>query len=47
VDLSDVLAPARFIGRAPEQVEEFVERIVAPIRTRYASSLGAGGDLNV
>ncbi|MCC5830707.1 MAG: adenylosuccinate lyase [Phycisphaeraceae bacterium] len=35
LDLEGTLDPARFIGRAPEQVEEFVESIVEPIRLRY------------
>ncbi|MFI5227921.1 MAG: adenylosuccinate lyase [Gemmatimonadales bacterium] len=30
-ELSDALAPNRFVGRAPEQVDEFLERVVAPL----------------
>lgn len=47
VELSDVLDPARFIGRAPQQVEHFVKSVVEPVRTRYAAALGAGGELKV
>ena len=30
-DMRDVLEPSRFIGRAPEQVEEFLTEVVAPL----------------
>jgi adenylosuccinate lyase len=47
VDLSDVMSPARFVGRAPQQVEQFVREVVAPVRARYAEDLGRGGELKV
>lgn len=43
VDLSGALDASRFIGRAPEQVDAFVENVVQPIRDRYA---GTGGELS-
>ena len=30
IDLGAMLDPARFVGRAPEQVDEFLQEIVAP-----------------
>ncbi len=45
--LSEVINPARFIGRAPEQVENFTHLIILPIRRRYKKQLGEGGDLKV
>lgn len=39
IDLTSALDPARFIGRAPEQVDEFLANIVDPIRSRYADCL--------
>ena len=39
--------PATFIGRAPEQVEEFIEKEVNPILKRYADRLGDTVDLKV
>jgi adenylosuccinate lyase len=30
-DLSDVLDPSRFVGRAPEQVDEFLRGVIEPI----------------
>ncbi|HEY1601217.1 MAG TPA: adenylosuccinate lyase [Pirellulales bacterium] len=47
VNLEAALDPARFIGRAPEQVDEFVESVVAPIRTRYASAIRTRGTVEV
>jgi adenylosuccinate lyase len=35
LDLDDVLAPGRYIGRSVRQVEEFLAREVEPIRLRY------------
>jgi len=40
VDLSAALAPRRFVGRAPEQVEDFLAREVEPIRRRYPALRG-------
>ena len=39
--------PSTFIGRAPEQVEEFIEKEVNPILKRYADRLGDTVDLKV
>ena len=47
VDLSAVMDPAKFIGRAPEQVDAFVEQVVAPIRRRYAAQLSQSVTLKV
>ncbi|NLF72787.1 MAG: adenylosuccinate lyase [Candidatus Anammoximicrobium sp.] len=35
IDLEAALDPAQFFGRAPQQVDEFVEQIVGPVRQRY------------
>ena len=35
VDLSNALDARRFVGRAPEQVDTFIENVVEPIRLRY------------
>jgi adenylosuccinate lyase len=40
VNVSAALAPERFVGRAPEQVEEFVAGEVEPVRRRYPHLLG-------
>jgi len=35
VDLGAALDPSQFVGRAPEQVDQFVAEVVEPIRSRY------------
>jgi adenylosuccinate lyase len=47
IDVTAVLNPRNFIGRAPEQVAEFLADIVAPIRARYASSDPLTADVKV
>ena len=47
VDFASVLNPQHFIGRAPEQVDEFLAEIVAPIRQRYARAGSMPADVNV
>jgi len=48
VNLSQALEARRFVGRAPEQVDEFLADVVDPIRARYAADLhGAGEELKV
>jgi len=39
IDVRGTLDPQQFIGRAPEQVDEFVAEIVEPIRARYRNVL--------
>lgn len=34
-DLEAAMEPSQFVGRAPEQVDQFIEQVVAPIRERY------------
>ena len=36
-----------FVGRSPEQVAEFVEAEVEPVRGRYAEKLGQRAELKV
>jgi adenylosuccinate lyase len=47
VDFPRVLAEGRFVGRAPEQVDEFLAAEVEPIRRRYRHPLGQGADIDV
>jgi adenylosuccinate lyase len=47
VDLSKVLSPSAYVGRAPRQVEQFVRRVVQPIRQRYRQVLGQKVELKV
>lgn len=48
VNLRGALEARRFIGRAPEQVDEFLAEVVEPIRQRYAQDLALPAEeLNV
>lgn len=39
----EIVDPARFVGRAPEQVEEFVAAEIEPVLTAYADELKLAG----
>jgi adenylosuccinate lyase len=45
VDLGALLAPSDFVGRAPQQVDEFLSEVIAPIRAKYPAA--ADGDAEV
>lgn len=47
VDFTQLLDPRRFVGRAPEQVDDFVTRIVGPIRQKYQAELGLAAEVKV
>ena len=38
IDIDMLSDPTKFVGRAPEQVDDFIAEQVAPIRARYAVS---------
>ena len=40
-ELTAHLEPSRYIGRCPQQVEEFLDQLVAPVLKRYESVLNA------
>ncbi len=47
VDVDAETSPEKFVGRASEQVEEFIESVVEPIRKRYGAVEVAQEDLRV
>jgi adenylosuccinate lyase len=47
VDFKEVLDPRAYVGRAPQQVREFIQNIVTPIRRRYRKQLGRKVELKV
>ncbi|HMP80745.1 MAG TPA: adenylosuccinate lyase [Pirellulaceae bacterium] len=47
IDLEHVVDVNAFVGRAPEQVDEFVRDVVEPIRRRYETQSVAGGEVRV
>ncbi|MGD1277851.1 MAG: adenylosuccinate lyase [Tepidisphaeraceae bacterium] len=47
INFSEIINPAKFIGRSPEQVERFLGEIVDPIRHKYSHKLGLVTELCV
>src|SRR5262249_24454460 len=47
VDLAAALDPSRYVGRAAQQVEEFLADVIAPIRQGYPQQLNQGGQIHV
>jgi len=47
VNFEKVLDPSKYIGRAPQQVDEFIRNIVTPIRRRYRKELNRKVELKV
>ena len=47
VDIDAELEPIRFVGRAPEQVDEFLDEQVRPIREKYRGLFTDDADLRV
>jgi len=47
VDFEKVLNPKAYIGRAPQQVDEFIRDVVTPIRKKYRKELTRKVELNV
>jgi adenylosuccinate lyase len=41
------LDPAKFVGRAPQQVDRFMQDVVEPTRQRYKGRLAAAVELKV
>ena len=47
-DLDSLMDPARFIGRAPQQVAEFLSREIDPVLSASAAAIGrAAEEVNV
>ena len=47
VNVSATLDPSHFVGRAPEQVAEFLADVVEPIRRKYADAAGLSNEVKV
>jgi len=47
VNFGKVLKPKAYIGRAPEQVNEFLKEVVTPVRRKYREELNRKVELNV
>ncbi len=47
VDFKSVLKPKAYVGRSPEQVDDFIKEVVSPIRKNYRQSLNKKVELKV
>jgi adenylosuccinate lyase len=47
VDLMTITDASRYVGRAPEQVTEFLREVVEPIRKRYPLALEQGAEVQL
>ena len=47
IDFEKILDPDAYVGRAPQQVDEFIRDVVAPIRKKYRKDLNRQVELNV
>lgn len=47
VDLVAATEPSQFVGRAPQQVDEFIAEVIEPIRAKYVGSLPGDVDVHV
>jgi len=47
LDFEAAMEPTQFVGRAPQQVDEFINEVVTPIRQQYGESEQPGAEVNV
>jgi len=47
VDFEAAMEPTQFVGRAPQQVDDFIKEVVTPIRQRYAQGEPPSAEVNV
>ena len=47
IDLAAELRPIKYVGRSPEQVDEFIAQEIEPIRRRYSAQLGQKAEVMV
>ncbi|WMJ23274.1 adenylosuccinate lyase [Paludicola sp. MB14-C6] len=46
-EIGSILVPKNFVGRSIEQVDEFIEDYIQPIRRKYKNDLGENAELTV
>ena len=47
LDFENILDPSAYVGRAPEQVDRFLDEIVQPISDRYGAKMDLGSEIKV
>lgn len=46
-DVSAILSPGNFVGRAPQQVDDFLEEYIHPLLKKYEGELGTTAEIHV
>jgi len=46
-DIKDLLKPENYVGRAPEQTQEFIEDYIKPVIEKYKDRIGGEAELRV
>ncbi len=46
-ELEQTMEPSRYVGRAPQQVDEFIDEVVAPILEEHRDMLGIKAEIHV
>jgi len=47
IDIDKLLDPKKFVGRSPQQVDEFIAECVAPVRRKYRKELKLAGEVRI
>lgn len=47
IQFDDVMNPSRFVGPAPEQVDEFIREVIDPMRRKHPAACGLSGEVQV
>jgi adenylosuccinate lyase len=47
VDLAATTDPMQYIGRAPQQVDEFIAEVVEPIRAKYGATSKTSAEVHL
>jgi adenylosuccinate lyase len=47
LDFGKILEKKNFVGRAPQQVDEFIREVIQPIRIRFPQSVNQQSDLKI
>jgi adenylosuccinate lyase len=47
IDLAATTEPSQFVGRAPQQVDEFLAEVVEPIRVKYGKNRASAAEVKV
>ena len=46
-ELKEKMDPSRYVGRAPEQTEEFLQEVVKPALEPFRNDIGLKAEINV